>query len=342
MTDDRPVVAAAASERGTGVRQHEVIPEDAEIRLDRWFRRHYPDLGHGALERLLRTGQVRVDGARAKSSDRLQPGQRVRVPPLGTLLARKADAARPREPAVAPADAALLRACLLHRDDDVLVLNKPPGLAVQGGSGLLDRHLDAMLEALRFEAADRPRLVHRLDKDTSGILVLARNARAATKLADAFRHKSARKVYWALVAGVPKIKRGRIDLALAKSGGRGFERMRADEAEGKRAVTLYAIVETAGRKAAWLALMPLTGRTHQLRAHCEALGTPIVGDGKYGAAFLTGAVSRKLHLHARSLVIPHPSGGEIAVVAPLPAHMRESWRLLGFDAEDASDPFADA
>lgn len=328
-----------------GVQQREVTADEAGLRLDRWFRRHYPDLGHGALERLLRTGQVRIDGARAKSADRVEAGQSIRVPPLrpGQATAQAAEQSAESRPAapLRPGDVEALRAALLYRDDEVLVLNKPPGLAVQGGSGLGEHHLDAMLEALRFDAAERPRLVHRLDKDTSGVLVLARSARAAAWLARAFRDKSARKLYWALVAGVPKPAAGRIDLALLKTGGRGFERMRADPDEGKRAVTLYATLDTAGRRAAWLALSPLTGRTHQLRAHCEALGTPIVGDGKYGAAFLTGSLSRKLHLHARSLSLPRPAGGRIEVVAPLASHMRESWRLLGFDAEAAPDPFRD-
>jgi 23S rRNA pseudouridine955/2504/2580 synthase len=321
----------------SGVQTLTVTADEAELRLDRWFRRHFPTLAHGRLEKLLRTGQVRLDGGRAKAADHVQPGQQVRVPPLGDLPPRHA---KP-EPQIRDADVRDLRGRVLHRDAAVLVLDKPAGLAAQGGSKL-DRHLDAMLGALQFDAAERPRLVHRLDKDTSGVLVLARTARAAAKLAEAFRHKSTRKVYWALVAGVPKLRRGRIDLALAKSQGAGGERVMADDEAGKRAITWYATVDSAGRRAAWLALMPETGRTHQLRAHCAYLGTPIVGDSKYGggAAQLTGEISRKLHLHARSLRIPHPDGGVLEITAALPAHMRQTWKLLGFDENDAGDPFS--
>ncbi len=320
-----------------GVSTHEVTNDDAGVRLDRWFRRHFPNLSHGRLEKLLRTGQVRVDGKRARAGLRLAPGQVIRVPPLA-----QAEAPAPaRTPPVriARAEAGRLRAAVLHMDDDVLALNKPPGLAVQGGTKTA-RHLDAMLDALRF-GAERPRLVHRLDKDTSGVLLLARSVSAARALTAAFRKRDARKIYWAVVVGVPRPRRGRIDLGLAKLPGRAGERMVWDMEAGRRAVTFYCVVEAAAKEAAWLALMPLTGRTHQLRAHCAALGTPILGDGKYGAkgAFLTG-LNRKLHLHARSIVMPHPAGGELGVTAPLPEHMVETWRFFGFDPEDARDPFA--
>ncbi len=322
----------------SGVSTHEVANGDAGVRLDRWFRRHFPNLSHGRLEKLLRTGQVRVDGKRARAGLRLVPGQVIRVPPL-------AQAEAPARARTAPtvrtsrAEAAGLRAAVLHIDDDVIALNKPPGLAVQGGTKTL-RHLDAMLGALRF-GANRPRLVHRLDKDTSGVLLLARDASAARALTAAFRERSARKIYWALVVGVPRPRRGRIELALAKLPGRAGERMVAGTESGKRAVSFYCLVEAAAKEAAWLALMPLTGRTHQLRAHCAALGTPILGDGKYGAkrAYLKG-LSRKVHLHARSIVMPRPAGGELRVTAPLPEHMIETWRFFGFDPEDARDPFA--
>jgi len=322
----------------TGVQTLTVTPDEAELRLDRWFRRRFPALTHGRLEKLLRTGQVRLDGGRAKAADRVAAGQEIRVPPLGELPPRAAKA----EPQVSDADARELQRRVLHKDASVLVIDKPPGLATQGGSGV-ERHLDAMLGALTFEAKERPRLVHRLDKDTSGVLLLGRTAKAAAKLAEAFRHKSARKVYWALVAGVPKLRRGRIDLPLAKGEGPGGERMVEDQEEGKRAVTWYATLDTAGRRAAWLALMPETGRTHQLRAHAAFLGTPIVGDAKYGgaAAFLTGEISRKLHLHARSISLPHPDGGTLSVTAPLPPHMKQTWKLFGFDEKSAGDPFTE-
>jgi 23S rRNA pseudouridine955/2504/2580 synthase len=325
----------------SGVQSLTVTSDEADLRLDRWFKRRFPTLGHGRLEKLLRTGQVRVDGKRAKANLRLTEGQVVRVPPGADAPAPEAPAKR-APPRVSAADADFVRSLVIHRDADVIALNKPPGLAVQGGTGT-HRHLDGMLDALRFEAPDRPRLVHRLDRDTSGVLLLGRSPKAAAKLAEAFRGKTARKLYWALVAGAPKPPQGKIDMALAKEAGAGGERMARDDEEGQRAITLYATVDNAADRAAWLVMWPLTGRTHQLRVHAaEGLGTPIVGDGKYGgtAAFLTGSVSRKLHLHARSIVIPHPSGkGELSVVAKLPPHMQETWELFGLDPDAKLDPF---
>jgi len=224
----------------------------------------------------------------------------------------------------------------------VIVLNKPPGLAVQGGSGT-ERHLDGLLDALRFGSDERPRLVHRLDKETSGVLVLARAVTAAAFLTRAFREKTTRKIYWAIVVGVPKLRQGRIDLALTKLPGREGERVRADVEDGKRAITYYRVVDDVGGKASWLALLPVTGRTHQLRAHCAAIGTPILGDAKYGAvmAHLAGVPGgERVHLHARSLSIPHPLGGTLQITAPLPRHMRQSWEFFGF-ADNVKDPFAD-
>jgi len=312
--------------------------EDGEVRLDRWFKRHYPALGHGHLEKLLRTGHIRVDGKRARSSDRVAPGQAIRLPTLDQIAAPAPQEARQ----VSRGDEAMLRDAVLYRDDAVIVLNKPPGLAVQGGSGT-ERHLDGLLDALRFGSEVRPRLVHRLDKETSGVLVLARTAAAAAFLTRAFREKTTRKIYWAVVVGLPKLRQGRIDLPLAKLPGREGERVRANAEDGKRAVTYYRVIDNVGDKASWLALLPVTGRTHQLRAHCAAIGTPILGDAKYGgaAAHLAGAPgAKRVHLHARSLAIPHPLGGILRVTAPLPRHMRQSWEFFGF-AEDVEDPFAD-
>ncbi len=323
----------------SGVKTILVAPDETDLRLDRWFRRHFPQVTHARLQKWLRTGQVRVDGRRAKAGVRLETGQSVRVPPLvaETVPPAKGPPAPP-----AGADEAL-RALVIHRDAHVIAIDKPSGLAVQGGTRTR-HHLDAMLDALRYDSTERPRLVHRLDKDTSGVLLLARSAAAAARLAAAFRSKTARKVYWAAVAGVPRPSRGRIDLALAKVPGRVGERVGAAAGAGKKAVTLYRVVERAGRKTAWLVLEPLTGRTHQLRAHCTALGTPILGDGKYGGrdAFLAGVgVSRKLHLHARAIRIPHPAGGVLEVTAPLPGHMAATWRFLGFDEAAAGEPFAE-
>lgn len=317
-----------------------VAEEDAEVRLDRWFRRYFPALPHGRLEKLLRTGQVRVDGHRAKGATRLAAGQKVRVPPLG-----EAAEGKPRgEPVRAnERDFKQIRAAVIYRDDDVIAINKPPGLAVQGGSGVR-KHVDAMLDGLRFDARDRPRLVHRLDKDTSGVLLLGRSAGAAARLAEAFRSRDAKKTYWALVAGVPKPRRGRISIDLDKRGGPGAERMVPADGAGKEAVTYYTVLEAAGRSVSWLALRPLTGRTHQIRVHCVALGTPILGDGKYGGAeaFPAGAPDiRTLHLHARALALPHPRKGRLEIVADLSPAMLKTWRLLGFDPQRSDDPFVE-
>jgi 23S rRNA pseudouridine955/2504/2580 synthase len=329
------------------VRTLTVTPEEADLRLDRWFRRHYPGLGHGPLEKLLRTGQVRVNGKRAKAALRLESGMEVRVPPLDERASIPAKPTATAAPKISQDDIRELQAAVLYRDKDVIAINKPSGLAVQGGTGT-DKHLDGMLDALRFDASERPRLVHRLDRDTSGVLLLARSAASARWLANGFRARTTRKIYWAMVVGVPKIRQGKIDLALAKLPGPAGEKMVADEDDGKRAVTYYTVMEAAGRRAAWLAMMPLTGRTHQLRAHAAALGTPILGDGKYGgqAAFFekdsgTGQAGRQLHLHARELSIPKPGGGLLEVIAPLPPHMRETWKFFGLDPNDRSNPFAE-
>jgi 23S rRNA pseudouridine955/2504/2580 synthase len=323
----------------SGVQIREVGPEDAELRLDRWFKRHFPGLGHGRLEKLLRTGQIRIDGKRARAGDRLTTGQNIRVPPLEEWAGgppRPIPPSKPRD-----SDVAALREAVLYRDEDVIVLNKPAGLAVQGGTGTV-HHLDGLLDALRFDAPERPRLVHRLDKDTSGVLLLARNAPAAAALALAFRSKTARKVYWAVVVGLPLPRQGKIDMALAKLPGRGGEKMTPED-DGKSAVTYYSVIENAGNKASFVALLPITGRTHQLRAHCLVLGTPIFGDGKYGGAEsqIPGAPNlRQLHLHARSIALPHPRGGLLEATAPLPPHMLTTWRFFGFP-EKIPDPFAE-
>ena len=321
----------------------EIAPEDAAQRLDRWFRRRFPGLGQGRLEKLLRTGQIRVNGKRARAGTRLAPGDRIRVPPLPDP--GEDGAARARSRPAAPldeADAEMVRAAVIYRDEAMIALNKPPGLAVQGGSRV-GRHLDGMLGALRFESAETPRLVHRLDRDTSGVLLLARHAAAARDLTALFRTRGLQKLYWALVIGVPRPAQGRIDAPLAKRQGGAGERMVATADGGARAVTDYALIESAGRRLSWLALMPRTGRTHQLRAHTASVfGHPIVGDGKYGgeAAFPPGLEPR-LHLHARAIALPRPgSKADLVIGAPLPPHMAASWRFLGFDRAPAGDEFA--
>ncbi len=334
-----------------------VVEDEAGMRVDRWFRARYPDLSFSHLQKLLRSGQIRVDGGRAKTSTRLEPGQSVRVPPLsrdakdaapgshasperggGTTRSMVAGARAPKS-----ADEKLLRDALLYEDDQVFVFNKPYGLAVQGGSGLT-RHVDAMLEAFRDRKGQKPRLVHRLDRDTTGVLIVARTRLAASKLAASFRSRATRKIYWALVAGVPKPKQGRISTWLAKEGGPEGERMkvaRHGDTDASHAETLYSVVDKAGQKLAWLTMRPVTGRTHQLRAHAAHIGHPIVGDPKYFDREdweLPGGMQNRLHLHARRIVMPHPSGsGTIDVTAPLPDHMRQSWNLLGFDENAGKD-----
>ncbi len=314
-----------------------VSSEDAGQRLDRWFRKLFPGVSQGRLQKLLRTGQVRIDGKRAKAGLRLEAGQSVRVPPLGEgAKERTRRGGKKAVRAVTQAEAEALRARVLYKDDQVMVIDKPAGLAVQGGTKTVT-HLDAMLDVLRFDAPQRPRLVHRLDKDTSGVLVLARTAQSARNLTAAFRENEIKKLYWAVVTGVPKPAEGRIDASLSKLPGRGGERMVIDAAAGKRAVTDYRVVDKAGRSAAWVSLEPETGRTHQLRVHMALIGAPILGDGKYGAkeAFLTGeGISRKLHLHARAIRLPGPKGGTFDVAAPLPEHMRATFNFFGFEEAD--------
>ncbi|MET4806284.1 RluA family pseudouridine synthase [Limibacillus sp. MBR-115] len=329
----------------TGVENRKIADGEGDQRLDRWFKQHYPNLPFGKLAKLLRTGQIRVDGKRAKNSTRLEVGQIVRVPPLeaGDLGRGDAPTVRDTPRVISKADQRVisdLQAAVLFKDDWVLAINKPAGLAVQGGTKQ-DRHVDALLDHLRFDASERPRLVHRLDKDTSGVLLLARSAAAARSLAAVFRGKDAEKTYWAIVVGLPRPNEGRIEAALTKgagpnAAGQGNERVWIDPEEGQRAVTLYRTLDHAGKKAALLELQPITGRTHQLRAHCAGLGTPILGDGKYGGAdaYIEGMMlPRRMHLHARDISLPHPSGNGslLRIHAPLSAHMVESLGLLGLD-----------
>jgi 23S rRNA pseudouridine955/2504/2580 synthase len=314
-----------------GVRSVPVAPADGDIRLDRWFKRHFPALTHGRLEKLLRTGQVRLDGKRVEGKDRVEPGQTVRLPPGVTAT----PTTKPKErPAVSERDAAEIQKLVIHRDAEVIALNKPPGLAVQGGSGT-ERHVDGMLDALRFGYDERPRLVHRLDKDTSGLLLIARTGQAAKRLAESFRDRETEKLYWAVVVGAPPRSEGRIDLPLAKRpGARDRETMQVDHEEGQKALTDFQVLDRAGKRATLLALWPRTGRTHQLRVHCAEIGCPILGDRKYGGeeALLSAvADSRRLHLHARRLTLPHPSGkGELRVQAEPPPHFRRTVEAFGF------------
>ena len=317
------------------VRQFTVAPDDEGIRLDRWFKRHLPDIGFATISRWARTGQIRVDGKRADPADRLVTGQVLRVPPGGDAPAIKGQ--RERKPLTAEQrDLAL--DMVIRTTPSAYVLNKPPGLATQGGSGTFE-HVDGLLDALAQESDPRPRLVHRLDKDTSGVLLIARTPGSAAAFSKHFSGRSARKIYWALVIGVPTIEDGLIELPLGKQPGSGGEKMMVDQSEhGQSARTRYRVIDRAGNRAAWVELQPLTGRTHQLRVHMAAIGHPIVGDGKYGGpdAFLSGTISRKMHLHARRLVIPAPGGDTIDVTADLPDHFAASMVNLGFDESDGT------
>ena len=321
-----------------------ISDEDAEQRLDRWFKRRYPGITQGRLQKMLRGGDIRIDGKRVKEAGtRLIAGQEVRVPPMGESAFKKNEAVK-ASAKISPEDEKALVDSIIYKDQHVLVIDKPAGLAVQGGSSTT-RHLDMMLGALKLDVNERPRLVHRLDKDTSGVLVLARTRKAATFLGQAFQTKDVRKIYWAVVVGIPAKSEGKIDLPLSKqqSGSSGNEKVWVDEFEGKKAITLYRIIEAAGKSAAWVEMEPITGRTHQLRAHMLALGTPILGDGKYGGqdAFLGGAeIAKKLHLHARAIRFPNPGGGMTVATAPLPQHMKETWEYFGFYEQAAQDPFS--
>ncbi len=316
-----------------------VAEDEGDTRLDRFLRRRYPALTQGMLQKMCRTGQIRVDGARVEASARLQPGQAVRVPPMPAAPLKAPIAVRPGEQRE-------MERLVIYRDDQVIVLNKPSGLATQGGPGIT-RHLDGMLDVLRGEG-DRPRLVHRLDRDTSGVILLARTAAVAARLAALFRSREVEKTYWAVVVGRPLPVEGQIDQPLKRVASAFGERtIVADrkDREGQRAYTNYRTLDHAGQKFAWLELQPLTGRTHQLRVHCVSLGTPIVGDAKYaeprdngsGGSFVEG-LPDQLHLHAQRLLLPHPAGGTLEVSAALPPHMRESFATLGFTAPAVTPP----
>jgi 23S rRNA pseudouridine955/2504/2580 synthase len=320
-----------------GVETKEVSRAEGGMRLDRWFKTHYASLPHSRLEKLLHTGQVRVDGGRAKASTRLAAGQTVRIPPLSDTPPAPA----PKH-ALSKADHAFLASITLHEDDDLLVLNKPSGIAVQGGTKTA-HHIDRLLEGLGDGPETRPRLVHRLDRDTSGVLVIAKRRAVAAKLGRAFQTRSVRKIYWALLHGVPKPSQGKVDAALVKAGGPDGDRVRkarpGEKDIAQSAVTHYSVVDGAGQKVSFVSLKPVTGRQHQLRAHMAIIGHPILGDGKYeGDKNLPDGISNRLYLHARRISFPHPSGeGVVDITAPLPEHMAKAFALFGFAERNGAD-----
>ena len=336
--------AEASATLASGVQTLTVETDEAGMRIDRFLTARFPQLPFTRVQSIVRKGELRVDGKRAKPNDRLEPGMSVRVPPLH--LDQPND--RPRNAARNSDDATFLRSLILYEDAEMMVLNKPFGLAVQGGSGTV-RHVDGLLESLIGPDGQKPRLVHRLDKDTAGCLIIAKTRLAASTLAKSFRSRNARKIYWALCAGVPRVKQGRVSTYLAKDEPTDADaRMRIakhGEEGATHALTYYATVDQVAQKLSWLSFKPVTGRTHQLRAHAAHIGHPIVGDPKYFSVEnweLPGGIQNRLHLLARRIVIPHPRTGKpVDVSAPLPQHMQQSWNLLGFDA-NRYDPVVDA
>jgi 23S rRNA pseudouridine955/2504/2580 synthase len=323
----------------SGAQKLEVSEHEDGMRLNRWVKVHFPALRHGDLQKLLRTGQIRVDGGRAKANARLENGQIIRMPPAlaGDLEGRR----QGQVSKLSQADIEFVHSLVLYQDASLIAFNKPAGLAVQGGSKTF-RHMDGLMEAFQSRDGERPRLVHRLDKDTSGVLIAAKTREAAAKLTKAFKARETQKVYWALVSGIPRPALGSIKLPLEKKLLGGVEKVVAlgrGNPNGQRALTHFTTVSVAGRTLSWLQMVPVTGRKHQLRVHLAAIGHPVIGDGKYGGeeAQPTGNLSRKLHLHARSLKIPHPDGGMFEIEAPLEGHIADSWKFLGFDEREAVD-----
>ncbi len=322
----------------SGVAHITVSADDDGQRLDRFLKKHVPDLPYGLAQKLMRKGQVRVDGKRAKTDTRLQEGQEIRIPPFHIDIKER------KEKPLSQEEIALAKSLVVYEDDQTLVLNKPSGMATQGGTGQT-QHVDRLLAAFVNGEGVKPRLVHRLDKDTSGVLLLARSAGAARKLGEAFKTRQIKKTYLAVVSPVPERDRGEIRAALRKAGGAGKERMIVDEDEGKKARTLFRVLERVGKRVALVAFWPLTGRTHQIRVHAELAGWPILGDGKYGydkEPFEAFDLSNRLHLHAYRIMFPHPSNRRmIEVVAPVPEDLRRTWESFNFNEWD-EDLFEEA
>ncbi|MBG1231702.1 RluA family pseudouridine synthase [Aestuariivirga litoralis] len=322
------------------VKRHEVSADEDGMRLDRWFKVHFPQVTFAYLNKLTRTGQVRVGTGRVKNNHRLAKGDEIRVPPLA-FDRRPADAPKEDVPPLTAKERALFASMVLHEDQDIFILNKPSGFAVQGGTKT-SIHLDGLLMGLGVELGERPLLVHRLDRDTSGVIVIAKRRAVAASLGKLFASRNVKKTYWAVVKGTPDPAQGKIDVALIKARSEDGDRMRAsregEEDDEQRAITFYNTLEKSGKAASWVSLKPQTGRQHQLRAHMHHIGTPILGDNKYGGdEGLSEGIANRLHLHARRLQFPHPRGGQIDVTAPMPDHMLHTFEALGFNAERFDD-----
>jgi 23S rRNA pseudouridine955/2504/2580 synthase len=314
----------------SGVQHQEVKSDEDGMRVDRWFRSHFPALTQGRLQKMLRKGDVRVDSGRVKADHRLAAGQTVRVPPIPD-----GKAPAPAKRRMSDADRQLAEDMVIYRDPEVIVLNKPAGLAVQGGTGV-KKHVDGLLPALKYDYPDAPRLVHRLDKDTSGVLVLGRTRVATQWLTKAFRDRQTEKTYWALVAGTPRPHQGTINLRLSKEDTEWGEQVAPVETGGQRAISHYAVISHAGQRAAWLAMRPVTGRTHQLRVHAAAIECPIIGDFKYGGDRANeGGFDWGMFLHARQLVLARPDGRMLDVTAEAPKGFVDGLHHLGFELREA-------
>ena len=322
-----------------------VAAADDGVRLDRWFKQHYPSVSHGALEKMLRKGQIRVDGGRVKANRRVAAGEAVRIPP--TVHDGPSGPSSKPAPRFSQSDHDFVAGLVIHEDDDILALNKPFGLAVQGGTNT-NRHIDGMLASFERQG-ERPRLVHRLDRDTGGLLVLAKSRAAAAALSGAFQRHEISKTYWALTVAAPSPREGQIDMPIAKrtiatAAGEQERVAPTRDATAKKAITDFQTMETTSAGPAFVALRPVTGRTHQLRVHCAAIEAPIVGDGKYGGpgARIDG-IARDLHLFCREMTFVHPqTNRKITLRAPLTGHMLKTWRFLGFDDDVRVDWSTDA
>lgn len=305
----------------TKVQTITVNPEDNDIRLDRWFKRNFPNFSHTSIEKALRKGQIRINGKKATSATHVLTGEEIRVPPMVEYVREEKPKPRIDEKYIKE-----IQQSVIFKDKDIIVINKPAGLATQGGVGI-NVSVDSLLDFLKFDYENRPKLVHRLDKDTSGVLVLARTAATASSLTKSFKLKEIEKIYWALVVGTPDIDEGKIDLPISKQEvGAGKEKMTADE-DGGKAITYYKVLENMGSKLSLVELHPITGRTHQLRVHMAHIGNPILGDGKYGGklAFIDG-LNKKMHLHARQIKLP---SYKEPFIANIQHNMAETFDKLG-------------